>query len=121
MCEVMYHICAKKQTNKKPWYVQGACSNGSQNLTTSHSEVSQKRHQGVLRLLALTFLQVRGKKSVFTTAITSTLSLKIVLSDLCINNRLHASISDLCFSFEISPISDLPVLTHWAECLVSQK
>lgn len=42
-------------------------------------------------------------------------------SDLCISNRLRASISDLCFSFEISPISNLPVLTHWAECLTSQK
>lgn len=42
-------------------------------------------------------------------------------SDLCISNRLRASISDLCFSFEISAISNLPILTHWAECFMSQK
>jgi len=63
----------------------------------------------------------RGKKCFHNChRLNSQSSNKIALSDLCISNRSHASISDLCFSFEIS-ISNLPVLTHWAERLVSQQ
>lgn len=70
-------------------------------------KVSPTWHQGALHLPVLTFLQLLGRQSVFTTAIASALSLKIRLLSLvlCISNRLCASISDLCCIFEISPIS----------------
>jgi len=72
------HLC-KKQTNKKVRYVQPTCSKGSENLTRSHSQKHLKCCRGVLHWPALTILQHGGEKSVFTTAIASTLSLQIRL------------------------------------------
>lgn len=95
---------------EKNLQIQPSCLDGSKNLTTSHFGQYS------------TFLQLGGKKKVFSKL--PSLQVWVLTedcSDLCISNRLRASISDLCFSFEISPISNLPILTHWAECLMSQK
>lgn len=87
-------------------------------MTTSHSEVSQKRPQGVLCLLALMFLQVRGKKSVFTTDTTSTLSLKIVLTCASIIGYTHqfltfaSALKYLQFQIYLSQHTGLNALCH---------
>lgn len=123
MCEVIYHIHAKTKPTKQDGTFKSLVWMGPKTwLCHILKCLSNMASRGSGLTSSHVFSALRETKCFHNChRLSSQSQNKIVLSVLCISNRLCASISDLCCIFEISPISNLPALTHWDEHLVSLK